>query len=99
MKEGSGLRNHLKAIRTRLGLSQQELAATAGIARQTIGGIEAELYAPSAAVALRLAKALGCRVEEIFWLEAEETTLEAIPAAGTHPDIPSRMTLAQIAGK
>jgi putative molybdopterin biosynthesis protein len=99
MKEGNGLRNQLKATRTRLGLSQQDLATAAGIARQTIGGIEAELYAPSAMVALRLAKALGCRVEEIFWLEDQSTILEAIPVAGTHPDISQRLTLAQIAGK
>ncbi len=65
------LKNGLKDIRTRLGLSQSELAGRAGVARQTIGGIEAALYAPSAAVALRLAKALGCRVEDLFWLEEE----------------------------
>jgi molybdate-binding protein/DNA-binding XRE family transcriptional regulator len=69
------LKNNLKAIRTRLGLSQGELAATAGVARQTIGGIEASLYAPSAVVALKLARTLGCRVEEIFWLEEETETL------------------------
>jgi len=99
VKEGKGLRNQLKSIRTRLGLSQQDLAAAAGIARQTIGGIEAELYAPSAMVALRLARALGCRVEEIFWLEDESTLLEAHPAAGMQSDISLRLALAQIGGK
>lgn len=99
MKEGSGLCNQLKAIRTRLGLSQQELATAAGIARQTIGGIEAELYSPSAAVALRLAKALGCRVEEIFWLEDESVTVEALPALETPTDVPMRMAMAQVGGR
>lgn len=98
-KEANGLRNQLKPIRTRLGLSQQDLATAAGIARQTIGGIEAELYAPSAMVALRLARALGCRMEEIFWLEDEETILEAIPGAAMPPDISMRVTLAQVAGR
>ena len=98
-KEGNGLRNQLKPIRTRLGLSQQDLATAAGIARQTIGGIEAELYAPSAIVALRLAKALGCRVEEIFWLTDDESILEAIPVAGMQSDISLRLTLSQIAGR
>ncbi len=99
MKEGKGLQNQLKAIRTRLGMSQQDLAVAAGIARQTIGGIEAELYAPSALVALRLAKALGCQVEEIFWLEEEGVTLEAVAAAGMRPGGPVRLSLAQIAGR
>ncbi len=99
MKEGNGMQNQLKTIRARLGLSQQELATAAGIARQTIGGIEAELYAPSAIVALRLARALGCRVEEIFWLEEESAILEAYPVADMQTDLPLRLALAQIAGK
>lgn len=71
----AGLQSRLKEVRQNLGLSQQELAQAAGITRQTIGGIEAALFSPSAAVALRLARALGCRVEEIFWLENEPETL------------------------
>jgi putative molybdopterin biosynthesis protein len=99
VKEGNGMQNQLKTIRARLGLSQQDLATAAGIARQTIGGIEAELYAPSAIVALRLARALGCRVEEIFWLEEESAILEAYPVADMQTDLPLRLALAQIAGK
>ena len=99
MKEGGDLRNQLKALRSRLGLSQQELATTAHVARQTIGGIEAELYAPSAVVALRLAKALGCRVEEIFWLEEESAIIEATPALGSPSETPMRVTLAQVGGR
>lgn len=76
-KTEGDLKNRLQATRTRLGLSQRELAAAAGITRQTIGGIEAELYAPSASVALRLAKALGCRVEDLFWLEDDLPTVQA----------------------
>ncbi len=76
-KNEGGLKNRLQATRTRLGLSQRELAGVAGITRQTIGGIEAELYAPSASVALRLAKALGCRVEDLFWLEDDLPTVQA----------------------
>lgn len=99
MKESSGLKNQLKAIRTRLRVSQQELAVAAGVARQTIGGIEAELYAPSALVALRLAKALGCRVEEIFWLEDESVQVQATPAQGMPESGSCRVAMAQIAGR
>ncbi len=99
MKSENGLQNQLKAIRTRLGMSQQELAAAAGIARQTIGGIEAELYAPSAVVALRIAKALGCRVEDIFWLEGSNQELEAFSAEGFETETLQRVTLAKIADR
>ncbi len=99
LRQESGLRNQLKAVRTRLGRSQQELAAAAGITRQTIGGIEAGLYAPSAAVALRLAKALGCRVEELFWLGEDLPTVQAVPVEPAPPGRPLRVTLAQVGGR
>lgn len=98
MREDSGLRNQLKATRTRLGLSQQELATAAGVTRQTIGGMEAGLYAPSASVALRLAKTLGCRVEELFWLEEDSPVIEAA-SVETLPDGEQRVMLAQIGGR
>ncbi len=99
MKETGGLQNQLRAVRARLGLSQQDLATAAGVARQTIGGIEAELYAPSAAVALRLAKALGCRMEDLFWLDDGDVTLEAAPAQGMPPGAQTRVALARIGGR
>ncbi|MBC7882619.1 MAG: helix-turn-helix domain-containing protein [Anaerolineae bacterium] len=72
------MQNRLRQLRSRLGLSQQDLARAAGITRQTVGGIETGLYAPSAHVALRMAQALSCRVEDIFWLEELKTTLQAV---------------------
>ncbi len=95
-REDSGLRNRLKAVRTRMGLSQQELAQAAGIARQTVGGIEAELYAPSAQVALKLAKTLQCRVEDLFWLEEDLPVVEAVAGAAMLPEQNVRVTLARI---
>src|SRR5689334_6786687 len=95
----SGLANNLKATRTRLGLSQQQLAEAAGITRQTIGGIEAGQYAPSATVALRLAKALGCRMEDLFWLEENLPTIGARPAGIVPPGTRTRVTLAQVNGQ
>jgi putative molybdopterin biosynthesis protein len=100
-KEGE-LRNQLKAVRTRLGISQQELATTAGIARQTIGGIEAGTYAVSLTVALHLAKALGCSVDELFWLEGELPTVEAALLGDPQPEAiqePVRVALAQVGGR
>lgn len=67
----SVLQTSVREVRTRQGLSQRDLARLAGVTRQTVGGIEAGLYAPSATVALRLARALGVRVEDLFWLEED----------------------------
>lgn len=100
MKQDTGLQNSLKATRLRLGISQQQLAQASRVSRQTIGGIEAGLYAPSAAVALRLAKALGCRMEELFWLEEDLPTVEAAAAsAALAVETPLRVALAQVGGR
>lgn len=93
------LANRLRSTRARLGISQQDLAAAAGVARQTIGGIEAGHYAPSAAVALKLARALGCHVEELFWLEGADAEIAAAPAEGTQIDGVTRVALARPGGR
>jgi putative molybdopterin biosynthesis protein len=68
------LRNGLKQTRLRLGLSQQDVAKMVGVSRQTIGGVESGQTALSVTVALRLSKALGCRVEDLFWLDQDSVT-------------------------
>lgn len=56
----------LKVQRVARGLTQEELAQTVGVTRQTILAIEKGNYAPSVHLALRIAKTLGCTVEDIF---------------------------------
>lgn len=68
--------NHLKLIRTQKGLLQSELATRTGITRQAISSIESNLYLPTTAVALRLASALACRVEDLFSLPQTEDIVE-----------------------
>lgn len=99
MKQETGLDNCLKATRSRVGLSQQQLADAAGVTRQTISGIESGLYAPTATVALRLARALGCRMEELFWLEEYLPTVEAHPAASMEAGREHRVSLAQVGNR
>ncbi|KAB8314320.1 helix-turn-helix domain-containing protein [Tolypothrix campylonemoides VB511288] len=93
------LRSSLKQIRTRLGMSQQDLASLAGVTRQTIGGVESGQYAPSTTIALRLAKALGCHVEDLFWLEEDLPEIEAIPAQNLPVGEGLRVSLARIGGQ
>ncbi|HSI16542.1 MAG TPA: helix-turn-helix transcriptional regulator [Sphingomonas sp.] len=64
-----GLRNSLKDERTRLGLTQAELAERVGVSRKTINTVENGVFVPSTTLALKLARALGCRVEDIFQLD------------------------------
>ncbi|WP_375476661.1 substrate-binding domain-containing protein [uncultured Nostoc sp.] len=96
MKLDVNLCNNLKSIRTRLGMSQQELANIAGVTRQSIGGVELGQYAPSVAMSLRLAKALGCQVEDLFWFEEDLPEVEAILAGSGPKQQQSRVSLARV---
>ncbi|QLE58879.1 substrate-binding domain-containing protein [Nostoc sp. TCL26-01] len=99
MKQDSDLRNNLKSIRTRLGMSQQDLANIAGVTRQTISGVESGQYAPSVAITLRLAKALGCQVEDLFWLDKDLPEIEAILAKPVPSNQSLRLSLARVGGQ
>lgn len=99
MKQDSDLRNNLKSIRTRLGMSQQDLANIASVTRQTISGVESGLYAPSVAITLRLAKALGCQVEDLFWLERDLPEIEAVLAKPVPNGQQLRVSVARVGGQ
>ena len=73
MKLDLNICNNVKSIRTRLGMSQQDLANIAGVTRQAISSVESGQCSPSVAISLRLAKALGCQVDELFWIEENFT--------------------------
>jgi putative molybdopterin biosynthesis protein len=62
----SDLESRLRELRELAGFSQGELARRVGITRQSISAIESGAYVPNTAVALRLGRALGCTVEELF---------------------------------
>jgi molybdate-binding protein/DNA-binding XRE family transcriptional regulator len=64
-----GVLCNLKAIRIAKGLSQKDLAGLVGIGRQAIYDMESGRYVPNTAVALRLARELECRVEDLFRMQ------------------------------
>ncbi|MEH1912143.1 MAG: substrate-binding domain-containing protein [Nostoc sp.] len=99
MKQDSDLRNNLKSIRTRLGMSQQDLANIASVTRQTISGVESGQYAPSVAITLRLAKALGCQVEDLFWLDRDLPEIEAVLAKPVPNGQQLRVSMARVGGQ
>jgi len=66
------LGNRLKVARAERDLSQEQLAALAGVTRQTISSIETGQYCPSALLAFQLAERLGKRVDELFFLQGEK---------------------------
>src|SRR5580700_10539623 len=71
MADRSMLDNDVRAFRTGLGWSQDELARRAGLSRAGISAIETGRLVPSTAAALAMASAMGCTVEALFRLPGE----------------------------
>ena len=62
------LRNTLKVQRARLDWTQEELAHRIGVTRKTVNTIENGVFIPSTYLALKMARAFGVSVEDIFQL-------------------------------
>ncbi len=94
------LENHLKSVRTARKLSQGALAALAGITRQAVYAIESGHYLPATGVALRLAAALDCRVEDLFALIPTGEELEGeLVGPGVDRSGPVRVTVARVGAR
>ena len=87
----------LRASRLAAGLSQEVLAQRAHISRQAYLAIESGRAAPSTEVALRLARALGRSVEDLFHLAEAPEALEAqLVGPLPPPGVPTRVRLARV---
>src|ERR1700694_3282999 len=64
----SEIETSLGKLRRQRGLSAIKLGTAVGVSRQTIYAMEAGSYVPNTAVALRLARALDAKVEDLFAL-------------------------------
>ena len=62
------LNNKLEEFRKSARLTQQELSDNAEVSRKSINAIENGIYIPSTVLALKIAKILKCKVEDIFKL-------------------------------
>ncbi len=82
-RHANSLQNNLKQTRTEAGLTQGELAGRSGISRQAYSSLESGSATPSTEVALRLAQALGEKVESLFFLpEQPSVAVEAELVSG-----------------
>ena len=71
--------NRVRELRQAEGWTQLELAERTGVSRKTVNTIENGVFTPSTIVALKMARALGRRVEDLFWLPDGEAPREAVP--------------------
>ena len=62
------LKNNLEEFRRVAGLTQQDLSEKAEVSRKSINAIENGIYVPSTVLALKIAKTLKCKVEDLFKL-------------------------------
>lgn len=94
----------LKRRREELRLSQQALATRVGVSRQALSAIEAGRQNPSVALALALARALQCRVEDLFALSSgAELDVDIVApgqrASGPWPRLTERVAVGEVAGR
>ena len=69
MNEQLILKNHLREIRKKAGLSQGQLAEMIGVSRNTISSIETGQFNPTAKLALILCIALDQKFEDMFYFD------------------------------
>lgn len=63
------LKNKIKEIRKKLGITQEQLTKECGVVRQTINCIENDKYDPTLELAFKLSKTLKVKVDELFIYE------------------------------
>jgi putative transcriptional regulator len=63
------LKNRLKIARAEKNMTQDELAKTVGVSRQTISSIETGQFNPTAKLALILCVALDKKFEDLFYFD------------------------------
>jgi putative transcriptional regulator len=67
-KDHKKLINSLEKLRKSAGLTQLQLSERAEVSRKSINAIENGIYVPSTVLALKIAKTLHCKVEDLFKL-------------------------------
>jgi putative transcriptional regulator len=66
------IKTHIKELRARYDLTQDELAEKVGVTRQTLLYLEKGKYNPSLVLAHKVAKALHSEIDEVFIIEDDD---------------------------
>lgn len=66
------MKNRLKELRERYGLTQEQLGELIGVSRQAINAIETEKFEPSIWLAYDISKIFHCSIEEVFLFQESE---------------------------
>lgn len=66
------IRNNVHKLRTTKSMTQEDLASSAGVTRQTIISIEKGNYTPSVLLALKLSRVFKLPVEDLFTIKYEK---------------------------
>ncbi|MFZ1984995.1 MAG: substrate-binding domain-containing protein, partial [Desulfatitalea sp.] len=94
-KQNSAIKCLVKQYRLAKGWSQDDLAEIIAVRRQAIYDIESGRYLPNTAVALGLARAFGCRVEELF-VQEEAPETQAVTVLKGKPGASPRLILSRV---
>ena len=89
----------LREERKARGMSQRVMAGLAGVSRQSFGAIESGRSVPSTEVALRLARGLGLRVEDLFALSDGPSEGVSVALIGPQHFVSGPVRLFQIGGR
>jgi putative transcriptional regulator len=73
------MRTAIKEHRARLNLTQEDLANLVGVRRETIVFLEKGKYNPSLRLAHEVAKALGVKIDDLFFFDDEVELVETKP--------------------
>lgn len=66
------MKNNIRVARAERRITQQQLADSIGVSRQTVNAIESGRFVPSTILALRIARLFERPVEDMFILEESD---------------------------
>lgn len=66
------VKNNVRIARVQVNLTQQQLAESVGITRQTVSLIEKGKYNPSLKLCLAICHVVHKSLDELFWVDKEE---------------------------
>ena len=66
------MKNNIRVARAERRMTQQQLADSIGVSRQTVNAIESGRFVPSTILALRIARLFERPVEDMFELEESD---------------------------